>query len=521
MKQPIRLISVSVGAAVLIALSGCAASTSSTTASDDPIVIGTTDSIVSLDPAGAWDRGSFTPQNQIYQHLLSYADGGTTPVGDAAESCDFTTDTTYTCVVKSGLKFSNGDDLTAEDVVYSFNRVNTIASENGPSPLLANVSSIKQDGESVVFTLKVANDQTFPYVLTSMAGPIVDSEVFPADALLDDAKVIGSGPYAISSYVKGGLLSLTANKNYDGTAPKTAEVVLKPYASASNLRLDIAAGSIDVAYRSLTATDVEDLRTDDSLQVVQGPGGSVRFLTFNHDAQPGDTDAQKLAIRKAVASLIDRKAIATDVYKDTYAPAYSLVLDGQTGAIPAFETAYGSEPNEAAAAKYLSDAGVKTPVTLPIQYTSDHYGPDSAEEYGAVKSQLESSGLFSVDLQATIWTTYVTERADYPAYQLGFFPDYPDPDNFIRSGYSSTGGSVVNGLNNPEIDKLIDVEATATDAAARTAAIEKIQTIAADDAAIIPLLQGQETVVAKKDITGLASTLDSTYKFRFDVIGRG
>jgi len=524
MNKTLRVLTATAGLAALVALAGCSAG-GSTAAKEDtsPLVIGTTDAIVSLDPAGAWDRGSFTPQNQIYQHLLSYSEGDTTPAPDAAKSCDFTTPTTYSCVVKDGLKFSNGDDLTAEDVIYSFNRVVKIADPNGPSPLLANVTSIEAGDEanSVVFTLKVANDQTFPYVLTSMGGPIVDSEVFPADALLDDAKVIGSGPYAISSYEKGGLLSLVANKNYDGAAAVSKNVVLKPYTSASNLRLDIAAGTIDVAYRSLTATDVEDLRKDDSLQVVQGPGGSVRFLTFNHDQQPGDTDAQKLAIRKAVASLIDRKAIATGVYKDTYAPAYSLVLDGQTGAIPAFETAYGAEPDEAAAAKYLSDAGVKTPVTLPIQYTSDHYGPDSDQEYAAIKSQLESSKLFTVNIQSTVWTSYVTERSEYPAYQLGFFPDYPDPDNFIRSGYSSTGGSVDNGLSNPEIDKLIDVEATATDSAARVAAIEKIQTIAADDAAIIPLLQGQETVVAKKNITGLKSTLDSTYKFRFDVIGRG
>ncbi|GAB3411171.1 ABC transporter substrate-binding protein [Schumannella luteola] len=507
--------------ATALALTGCATGGSSADSSE-PLVIGTTDAIVSLDPAGAWDRGSFTPQNQIYQHLLSYEPGNTTPVPEAAESCDFDDATTYSCTVKKGLKFSNGHDLTASDVVFSFERILKINDASGPAPLLSGIDSIEKKGElGVVFHLKTANDQTFPYVLSSMGGPIVDEQVFPADKLLADAKAIGSGPYAISDYSKKGLLSLTANTHYDGTAPKTKNVVLKAYADSSNLKLDIQKEGIDIAYRSLTSTDVADLEKDSKLQVVSGPGGSVRFLVFNKDAQPGADDAQKLAIRQAVATLIDRDDIAENVFKGTYAPAYSLVLDGQNGATKTFADLYGAKPSVSTAKQILADAGVSTPVTLPIQYTSDHYGPDSSSEYATIKSQLEESGLFTVDLQSTEWTSYVKQREDYPAYQLGFFPDYPDPDNFLRSGYSSTGGSVVNGLTSPEIDAAIEKEATAADPAERTKDIEAVQELVAKSAGIIPLLQGQETVVAVKGVTGLKDTLDATYKFRFAALARG
>ncbi|TPW72311.1 ABC transporter substrate-binding protein [Schumannella sp. 10F1B-5-1] len=505
--------------ATALALTACAAGSDS--AAGDQLVIGTTDAIVSLDPAGAWDRGSFTPQNQIYQHLLSYEPGNTTPVSEAAEECGFDDATTYSCTLKKGLKFSNGDDLTASDVVFSFERTVKINADSGPAPLLSGIESVKQDGElGVVFTLKTPNDQTFPFVLTSMGGPIVDEDVFPADELLADADVIGSGPYKIADYSKKGLLSLTANSEYDGDAPKTANVVLKSYADSSNLKLDISKEEIDVAYRSLTSTDVASLEKDSKLQVVSGPGGSVRFLVFNKDAQPGADDAQKLAIRQAVATLIDRDELATSVFKGTYAPAYSLVLDGQNGATEAFADQYGAKPSVAKAKQILEDAGVSTPVDLPIQYTSDHYGPDSSTEYATIKSQLEESDLFTVALQSTEWTSYVGQRDSYPAYQLGFFPDYPDPDNFLRSGYSSTGGSVSNGLTSPEIDAALEKEATASDAAARTQAIEDMQTLVAQSAGIIPLLQGRETVVAVKGVTGLKDTLDATYKFRFAALGR-
>ena len=78
------------------------------------------------------------------------------------------------------------------------------------------------------------------------------------------------------------------------------------------------------------------------------------------------------------------------------------------------------------AKKVLEDAGVSTPVELKLQYNPDHYGSSSADEYAALKAQLEEGGLFKVDLQSTEWTQYnkdrvVTEDSDgsYPVYQLG------------------------------------------------------------------------------------------------------
>ncbi len=101
----------------------------------------------------------------------------------------------------------------------------------------------------------------------------------------------------------------------------------------------------------------------------------------------------------------------------------------------------------------LEDAGVSTPVDLKLQYNSDHYGSVSADEYAALKSQLEAGGLFKVDMQSTEWTQYnkervVTEDSDgsYPVYQLGWFPDYSDPDNYL-SPFFRDGNFVNNGYS--------------------------------------------------------------------------
>ena len=104
---------------------------------------------------------------------------------------------------------------------------------------------------------------------------------------------------------------------------------MKYYAKAENLKLDIQNGDIDVAFRSLTPTDIADLDKTDGLKVYTGAGGELRYIVFNLKTMPGDNDDQKLAIRKAMASSVDRDTLSTDVYKKTFTPAYSMVPQGQ------------------------------------------------------------------------------------------------------------------------------------------------------------------------------------------------
>ncbi len=132
-------------------------------------------------------------------------------------------------------------------------------------------------------------------------------------------------------------------------------------------------------------------------------------------------------MRQAVANLVDRQAIATDVYKDTYTPLYSYIPEGLDGATQDFKEKYGDGkggPDLDKAKQILADAGVETPINLALQYSPEHYGPSSGDEYAAVKNQLEEGGLFSVDLQSTEWVQYSKDRvADvYPALPARLVP---------------------------------------------------------------------------------------------------
>jgi peptide/nickel transport system substrate-binding protein len=244
------------------------------------------------------------------------------------------------------------------------------------------------------------------------------------------------------------------------------------------MKLDVQKGGIDVAARSLSATDIESLQTNKSVKVTTGPGGEIRYIVFNFNTQPfGATTAEAnpakaLAVRQAVADLIDRAAIAKQVYKDTY-----------------------------------------------LQYNTDHYGASSTDEYALVKSQLEASKLFTVNLQSTEYVQYSKDRtADvYPEYQLGWFPDYSDADNYLTP-FFLTKNFIGNHFSDPAIDSLLTAQAVETDKAKRTSEIGDIQDKVAAQLPTIPLLQGAQVVVEGKDVKGV--TLDGSFKFRFGTLSK-
>lgn len=515
-----------------LVLSACGGSSNDDPdASGEALIVGTTDKVTTLDPAGSYDNGSLAVQTQVFPYLVNTDYNSTEVVPDLAETAEFTSPTEYTVTLPEGLKWSNGNDLTSADVKFSFDRNLAIADPNGASSLLYNLESVEApDDTTVVFTLKTANDQVFPYILTSFPGAIVDDEVFAADELTSDEDIVAAdafgGPYKITSYDFNETVEFTPNENYVGLldAPVNGGVILSYFAESSNLKLAVQEGDIDVAYRSLSATDVEDLSTNDAVQVIDGPGGEIRYIVFNFDTQPyGATtpeadEAKALAVRQAVADLVDREAISEQVYKGTYTPLYSFVPEGFAGATEVLKDLYGDGeggPDAAKAKATLEAAGVEIPVQLSLQYTADdHYGPSSGDEYAMVKSQLEQDGLFEVDLKSTEWVQYSKDRtADvYPAYQLGWFPDYSDADNYLTPFFLENN-FLGNHFSDPQTEELILAQAVETDPAARTQEIENIQARVGELLSTVPLLQGAQVAVAGTDVDGVI--LDASFKFRF------
>ncbi|NMM98391.1 ABC transporter substrate-binding protein [Bifidobacterium olomucense] len=525
--------------AIGMGLSGCAhASTDQTSASDaNTLKIGTTDVVSALDPAGASDTGSVMLMTQIYGQLMNQKPGSSDPEPELAESGEFVNPTTYRVKLRKGLKFANGNPINAEAVKFSLDRQAGINDPNGPQLMKMALKSTKiVDDLTVDCELNDANDQTFPGILTANDAAIVDPKVFGADKITSIDDIIKgrgfSGPYELVSYSKGVAAKLKANANYSGVIDKvkTDTVMVNYYSSEDNLKLNIQQHNIDVAWNTLSAKDIETLGKDSSLKVHSAPGGSIRYLTFNfntmpYGAQSDEPDAAKaLAVRQAIADLVDRQAIADRVYKGTYVPLYSNVPDGITGATQPFKELYGDGnggPDAAKAKKRLSDAGVKTPVNLNIQYNTDHYGASSADEYALIKEQLESSGLFKVTIQSTEWSSYAKKYStgEFPIFQLGGSGEFSDGDDFLSIFYGK-GNFLQNGYENEDVYRLLAAEKTEADKTKRNEILAQVQEQVAKDISNLDLLQGQQIAVAGTNVQGVDNTLDGSFKFRLGVLSK-
>jgi peptide/nickel transport system substrate-binding protein len=489
------------------------------------LIAGTTDKVTFLDPAGSYDNGSYHVEIQVYQFLYGFKPGDASPQPDAAEKCEYTSDTVLQCKLKSGLMFANGHALTASDVKVSFDRQLEIYYDNGPASLLSNLASVDiVDDLTVNFNLKAGPDQTFLQILATPVGPIVDEEVFSATELTSDADIVAgnafSGPYVIDSWKINDTVHLTPYPAYNGVQGEVQNdgVTITYYSESTNLKLALENGDIDMALRSLTPTDIESLKTNSNVKVWEGPGGEIRYIVFNLNTMPGDTAEQKLAVRQAIASVVDREALSTEVYKGLYTPLCSWVPDGLPGANTAACDTYPLDT--AKAAQYLSDAGVATPVVLNLQYNPDHYGSSSDQEYARIKAQLEASGLFTVNLQSTEWVQYSADRsADvYPLYQLGWFPDYPDADNYLAPFFVKDN-FLNNHFDEPEVQELIAKEQTTADATERANVIGEIQTVMAEKyLSTLPLLQGTQVLAAATDVQDIV--LDASFQFRYATVSK-
>ncbi|MEE1752548.1 ABC transporter substrate-binding protein [Streptomyces sp. SP18CS02] len=490
------------------------------------VLVGMSDEVLATDPAAGYDPGSWLLFNNVFQSLLSFPKGAATPQPEAAEKCGFEKGSTvYRCTLRDGLKFSNGNALTSEDVKFSFERALDINDENGPAPLLSTIDKIDTpDDKTVVFTLKVP-DATFPNKIASGAGSIVDHREYKDGALRTDGKAVGSGPYKLDSFGDDQAV-FSVNPEYRGAAKvKNSGVTLKFFrGDRAGLSTALQKGEIDVAYRGLAAGDIASLEAstearDKGIEVIEGSSAEVQHLVFNLK----DPVAGKKGVRKAIAYLVNRDALVQDVYRSTATPLYSIIPAGISGHNTAFFDTYGDRPQPEKAKQALRADGIDGKVKITLWSTPSRYGPATDEEFRAIAKQLNDSGLFEATVKSVEFEQYEKDikAGKYGVYVKGWVPDYPDPDNFTQP-FFGVGNVLSNNYENSKITgTIIPSTAASADRSATEDDFGRLQDIVAEDVPVLPLWQGKQYAVARGDITGLEWTLDASTVFRFWEIKKG
>lgn len=502
--------------------------------SGDAIVVGTTDRFTAskdapapLDPAYAYDVGTWNILRQTVQTLMTQPRGDGDPQPEAAESCRFTDsgNERYVCQLRDGLKFASGDPITAKDVKFSIDRAMALKADSGVFALLSTIDTVETQGDrEVIFHLKSA-DATFPFKLSTPVAGIVNPKDYEKGKLRDGFEVDGSGPFTLQADVKNDEaveITFTKNPNYKGLLkPKANKVSMRSFESADAMGTALQKGDIDLMARAMTPTQITKLGAagaNSDIDLVEMPGLEIRYLGFNTD----DPTVKNKAVRQAMAEVIDRGGLVSKVYGSQADPLYSMVPATITGHSNSFFNKYG-DPSVAKAKATLNAANITTPIKLTLHYTTDHYGTVTKQEFEELKRQLNASGLFQVDIKGTPWATFrpAEQKGTYAVYGMGWFPDFPDADNYLAP-FLDKDNTLGSPYVNTEIrTKLIPDSRREADRLTASKSLTNIQDKVADDVPLLPLWQGKQYIATRDDITGSEWALNSSSTLQLWELGRG
>jgi peptide/nickel transport system substrate-binding protein len=249
----------------------------------DTLIIGTTDSLDSLDPADAYATHDWEIMRNTGVPLMTFTPGTNTLVPGAASAAPKVSDggKTYTYTLRDNLKFADGTPVTSADYVRNFKRLTTLKGQ--VASLVTNyVDSVDApDPKTVVYHLKDAY-AFFPQLTATPPFIPGNPKDFP-DGKLNafPATLNGDGPYRMVSYKEGQQLVLEANPNYFGEQPKIKNVIIKYFDKPTTMSQAVEKGEIDVAWRILGAVEAVRLQSVAGVVVTKIDAPTLRYLVFN------------------------------------------------------------------------------------------------------------------------------------------------------------------------------------------------------------------------------------------------
>ena len=441
----------------------------------------------SLDPHQTVAAGTREVFN-IFEGLVKpNSDGEMIPA--VAEKYTLSEDgTTYTFTLREGVKFHNGQTVTAEDVVYSINRCAAVP-EGQEKPLVAAFSAVKSvealDEKTVAVTIAQRDLEFISYMTAA---------IIPADYENQDTAPVGTGPFKFVSRTPQQDFVMERFEDYWGAPAWLDKVTYKICENADALVMNLNGGSIDLCAH-LTSAQASQL--NQSFQVLEGTMNLVQAIYLNNQAKPFDNQL----VRQALCYAIDRQGIM------------DMVADGHGTAVgssiyPAFTKYFLPElvdkyPHSVEKAKeLLAQAGYPDGFDMTIS-VPNNYQPhmDTAE---VVAEQLREAGI-NVTIQPVEWSTWldtIYNGRQFQATVVGVDAANMTARAMLERFTSDYGKNFIN-YNNPAYDALFQQAINAQDEAEQTDLYKQMETMLADTAANVYIQDLCDLVAMRQDLGGL------------------
>ena len=504
-----RTIGLSVVAALALGLSAASAETLRWARVGDALT---------LDPHSANEGPTSTLLHHIYETLVERATDGSLQPRLATEWFIHPDDpTVWVFKLRPGVKFHDGSDFTAEDVVASVARVTSETSDfkvlhtsvAGAEAVDDLTVHIKMSGPSPLYVQNLTN-----FFIVDKGWIEANGVQTPQDFKAGEEKFTvrntnGTGPYTLVSRDPEVRTVLAANPNHWGPAPKVTEIVYTPIKEAATRVAALLSGEVDFV-QDVPVQDIERLSQTQGIKVTTGAENRTIFFAYDMTSDslislPGDNPFKKPAVREALAHALDRDAIRQVVMRGQSVPSAMNAppfVNGWTAEMDA----YGA-PDYDRAKALLAEAGYPDGFAVDLHCPNDRYLNDEAicQAFVGMLGRIGVKANLISQSRTIHFPAIQNGQVDF--YLLGWgVPTFDSQyifDFLVHSTDGGRGGWNGSRYKSPEVDAMIQSLATETDLAKRDATIAQIWQKVQEDRVFL-MIHNQLLAYAARDGIGIA-----------------
>lgn len=485
------------------------------------LVIAVEPDYFTFDPGYAYELYAPMIIGVTYDNLYEITPESDFPVAQLASGYEVSEDgLTYTFKINPDAVFSSGNDVTADDVKFSFERAMNL--QSNASALLADsegqgvVSIEAPDADTLVITLSNP-DSSFISKTTSTAYAVLDSAVVIDNGGVSDETAptadtaqgylnnqsAGSGPYIMESFVPDDSLVLVKNENYWGEQPEYDKIIVKDMPDANSQLISVQQGDVDIAF-NLSADQISSVASDSNVQVIPNATMTMGFLIMHNDPAIGKQVSDPF-VQKAVRAAIDYQGLQMLIGEGTITPV-SFIQYGFLGALDPVDVSTARDLDKARA--FLEESPY--PDGFEIDFIVSDLAPEGipltliAEK---VKADLAEIGI-TINIVPLGWGGGYGDA--YRDGTLGFTviywgPDYFDPNNqlaFLPGQFVGLRAGWTADMN-PELAAMYDQIVQEPDDAKRAELLGEVQEITMVESPFIVYAQYPKYIVTSNKVTNV------------------